>query len=368
MTATTATDASGVEYYFTCTAGGGHDSAWQDSPTYTDAGLSAEASYTYTVMARDKSSAQNTTASSESASATTEGAPEMFYSDAFDDGDMAVNAGTGGGWSHDTRNLGTPVEQNGTMDTGRGTKHNNRGNTFSINRFDLSGGFRLTVSYSTDDLTDGRAEVGLIDAAFVDTAGYDGHFGNWLSASTAGNYGIGMNLSPKDGNQGLNLNADFSVASLSSIAFVAGAASFVLEVDADSNWSYSVNGGDAVTGTIGGDGFDFTREYMFGTYSQNLTYVEPKCAPGLTIDSVSLSPIKNFTDIGDITMDLSGGSTAAGFSWFGQSGATYGLEVTDDLTSGSWNTITNVVGTNGLIFLTGAIDQTNAFYRVKLAE
>jgi prepilin-type N-terminal cleavage/methylation domain-containing protein len=41
MTATTASDESGVEYYFECTAGGGHDSNWQDSPAYEDTGLVA---------------------------------------------------------------------------------------------------------------------------------------------------------------------------------------------------------------------------------------------------------------------------------------------------------------------------------------
>jgi len=34
MTATTATDASGVQYYFECTAGGGNSSSWQDGTTY----------------------------------------------------------------------------------------------------------------------------------------------------------------------------------------------------------------------------------------------------------------------------------------------------------------------------------------------
>ncbi len=71
MMATTATDPSGVEYYFTCTAGGAHDSGWQDSPTYVDMGLSPETTYTYTVTARDKSAAQNMTAPSTEASATT---------------------------------------------------------------------------------------------------------------------------------------------------------------------------------------------------------------------------------------------------------------------------------------------------------
>ena len=76
MTATTATDSSGVEYYFDCTAGGGHDSSWQDSTTYEDTGLSASTQYTYKVNARDKSSSQNETGYSTTKSATTDTAAE----------------------------------------------------------------------------------------------------------------------------------------------------------------------------------------------------------------------------------------------------------------------------------------------------
>jgi hypothetical protein len=64
MTATAASDPSGVEYYFTCTAGGGHDSGWQDSRTYIDTGLAPETQYCYTVKARDKSIIQNETSPS----------------------------------------------------------------------------------------------------------------------------------------------------------------------------------------------------------------------------------------------------------------------------------------------------------------
>jgi hypothetical protein len=71
MTATTASDSSGVEYYFECTAGGGNDSGWQDSSTYADTGLSTTTSYTYRVKARDKSANQNETGWSTEASAST---------------------------------------------------------------------------------------------------------------------------------------------------------------------------------------------------------------------------------------------------------------------------------------------------------
>ncbi|MCH7225124.1 hypothetical protein [Haloferula sp. A504] len=73
MTATTATDPYGVEYFFDETSGnpGGSDSGWQDSPTYLDTGLDPNTEYTYTVIARDKSLAQNPTTASSPASATT---------------------------------------------------------------------------------------------------------------------------------------------------------------------------------------------------------------------------------------------------------------------------------------------------------
>jgi hypothetical protein len=71
MEAITAGDVSGVEYYFTCTSGGGNDSGWQDSPLYEDTGLLPDTLYTYKVKARDKSAGQNETGFSSEASAQT---------------------------------------------------------------------------------------------------------------------------------------------------------------------------------------------------------------------------------------------------------------------------------------------------------
>jgi len=97
MVATTATDASGVEYYFDETSGnpGGSDSAWQDSTSYTDTGLSPSTQYTYRVQARDKSVNQNATGWSTSQSATTQsgGGPSIFF-DGFESGNF-----TAGGWT-----------------------------------------------------------------------------------------------------------------------------------------------------------------------------------------------------------------------------------------------------------------------------
>jgi hypothetical protein len=83
MTATTVSDVNGVEYYFTETSGnlGGSDSGWQDSPVYTDGGLTPNVTYSYTVKARDKSLAGNTSGESLPASATTaaEGASTFVW-------------------------------------------------------------------------------------------------------------------------------------------------------------------------------------------------------------------------------------------------------------------------------------------------
>ena len=65
-------DHPGVEYYFANLSDPAHDSGWQASASYVDTGLAPGTSYSYRVSARDKSSAQNATAPSASAAATTD--------------------------------------------------------------------------------------------------------------------------------------------------------------------------------------------------------------------------------------------------------------------------------------------------------
>jgi hypothetical protein len=99
MEATAAVDESGVEYFFDCTAGGGHDSSWQDSQIYEDTGLTEGASYTYTVTARDKSTNQNATAASSAESAATfEGDQVTIQNHSFEDDGLLVDA-TPSGWT-----------------------------------------------------------------------------------------------------------------------------------------------------------------------------------------------------------------------------------------------------------------------------
>lgn len=74
MTAVTASDPSGVQYYFEELSGnaGASSSGWQSSPSYTDTGLSVSTTYIYRVKVRDMSANQNETAWSNSVSETTD--------------------------------------------------------------------------------------------------------------------------------------------------------------------------------------------------------------------------------------------------------------------------------------------------------
>ena len=63
MVATTASDDSGVQYYFQCTSDANYNSSWQDSPIYQATSLKP-AVYTFVTRARDKSPNYNTTGNS----------------------------------------------------------------------------------------------------------------------------------------------------------------------------------------------------------------------------------------------------------------------------------------------------------------
>jgi hypothetical protein len=71
MSANTATDDSGVEYYFECLENAAYDSGWQDSRIYLATGLLSNTVYSFRVKTRDKSTNQNETEYSSTVSAIT---------------------------------------------------------------------------------------------------------------------------------------------------------------------------------------------------------------------------------------------------------------------------------------------------------
>ena len=78
MQAATASDTNGVQYYFENTTRG-NNSGWQDSPIWSDTGLTPKESYNYRVKARDKSVNANETGWSSTESAECE-EHIVFYS------------------------------------------------------------------------------------------------------------------------------------------------------------------------------------------------------------------------------------------------------------------------------------------------
>jgi len=96
MTASTATDPSGVEYFFECLTTGGHSSSWQASPVYTDSGLTPSTSYTYRVKARDQYITPNETGWSTELSAVTQALPEWAVL-TYDDFEVSFGNYTDGG-------------------------------------------------------------------------------------------------------------------------------------------------------------------------------------------------------------------------------------------------------------------------------
>ena len=101
MASTIAVDPNGVEYYFECTAGGGHNSGWISDNSYEDTGLSASTLYSYRIKARDLSVNYNETAVSGSSSATTL-AGVILPQDNYANADIAVD-GTVSGTYTDTQ-------------------------------------------------------------------------------------------------------------------------------------------------------------------------------------------------------------------------------------------------------------------------
>jgi len=135
MTAATATDEAGVQYYFHNVTDPNHDSGWQDSATYEDMGLITETIYAYQVKARDKSANLNETAYSAEALAMPQAIiPPVeyewtFVSEGSQDGRLWDDgAGNGDGFNDDMD--GDTALRLGDFSTGLGYK--------SIMSFDTS--------------------------------------------------------------------------------------------------------------------------------------------------------------------------------------------------------------------------------------
>ena len=204
----------------------------------------------------------------------------VVYQDNFDGDGLATNTGIGGGAVTNYTSDSNVWTDAGTLFSNRGGG-NSRSGVTSINSFDLAGGFTLEVTYSISNLggaADNRVNIGLIDNTNTDsnTRDYLGAFSSDL--------GIGYVPTVSRGVQGLNL-ADTAITQLSNAqGSDTGTSTFVLTMDAASNWSFSIDGATATTGTIGGPGFDFAADYEFYAFQQSDDSV-------LNIEAVTLTAV-----------------------------------------------------------------------------
>ena len=213
----------------------------------------------------------------------------IVYQDKFDNDGIATNTGTGGGLARYARQGDTWVD-NGQLD-GNSTGANDRGNVYSLNSFNLSGGFKLEVTYAISDISNNnanRVNIALIDKNSIPVVQDNTTYVTQFLSGNLDKYGIGLNMTTDLGSQGLNFANDAGAGTVTLLSnaqtISTGTHTFVLEMDTASNWSYSIDGAPATTGTIAG-GFDLTRDYKFFAYVQDYRNSRIK------IDSVTLTVI-----------------------------------------------------------------------------
>ena len=214
----------------------------------------------------------------------------VIYQDNFDGDGLATNTGIGGGaGAVDT----TPLNRgpgdwtdNGNLTSTGGSWGGTSANAFSLNGFDLRNGFLLEVTYNVVN-SQTRLTIGILEQAGVTDPAAAG----FATQAVVPYHGIVFNPVAYDSRNrfptapGLQYSDGTSAPQQLSNAQtngVTGTHTVVLEMDADSNWSYSVDGAIPTTGTIGGAGFDLTRPYSFLVRNQ-------KSSIGNQILSVTLS-------------------------------------------------------------------------------
>ena len=237
-------------------------------------------------------------------------AEEIVYQDQFDNDGMETNTGIGGGAGFiDTtpQNRG-PGEwtDNGNLTSTGGSWGGTSGNAYSLNGFDLRNGFKLEVTYDVVNAQT-RFTIGLIEeAGAIDplTAGFvtDGivpHHGlifNPVAYDSRSRYPNAPGLQFSDG---VNKPEQLSNAQLNGVS---GTHTVVLEMDAENNWSYSVDGADPTTGSIEGSGLDLTRDYRF--FVRNQVSNRGNNIQSVTLSTIVSNSTPTITSLTEIGPDL----------------------------------------------------------------
>ncbi|MBK1830703.1 PEP-CTERM sorting domain-containing protein [Verrucomicrobiaceae bacterium R5-34] len=181
---------------------------------------------------------------------------------------MATNTGIGGGLSQIVAGNGSggatglSMTDDGNL-TVPSSGHNDRGNFFTTDSYDLTGGFTLTVSYDllSGAIVSGNAShsmFGLVPSTVAQARNSSVFTGSDTIAFTAVHGSSDTGLSFEGTNVDNSLNVDST----------AGFQDIVISVAANGlDYTYSVDG-VSQSGTLA-SAFDFTQEYRFEGYFQD---------------------------------------------------------------------------------------------------
>ena len=202
--------------------------------------------------------------------------PIILFSDLFDDGQLSTNLnGVGGSFTSITPgSSGSASEAGGnlTFNVNGGAA---RALAVSNESFVLTGGFTLSFSYS---ISNGGNPSNTLNVALVDDATSD--IDIILTENTPTD-AFGFGVRPRSGvivPGLLQVDAGSFNNNLDSTQTITDNASVVISVDENLNYSFSVNGATASTGTL--SGFDLNQDYSIVLAAQGLT--------GATVSNITL--------------------------------------------------------------------------------
>ncbi|MDF7798283.1 hypothetical protein P4C99_02340 [Pontiellaceae bacterium B1224] len=391
MTATTATDVSGVEYYFACTFGGvgANDSGWQSSPVYVDTGLEPSSSYTYTVTARDLSAATNVTAASAAVSVTTSALePWMVNSLTNYTGDT-WQAMTAFDLNVDGLEYGSELDDPDSAITFDGS-----GATF--------GGLNTATYYTRNvlrtlaqDYDDGSFEAyaTIVFNGNSDQAAFIGMGQGIVAPSVNGNWGVpdlalgGVQSVLGEIKTSLSSNPDHQGCAMLKIVDggedtkyetdpvpTVGTFRVKLTYDADLNEATIKVDTDYAGGAFVAD-LDLGTIDTSGSGGTNMFYGAPVRVyvgggEGAVVRDLVIKSSLNEVVIGDVSLGGSGLVSGGGMelSWDGWAGQTYDVQYKSDLMNSAWTTDTSAsdiyVTESGTTSATSTVSGAQVYYRV----
>lgn len=379
MTATNASDTSGVEYYFACTSGDGHDSGWQSSAVYYDTGLVPGSNYAYTVTARDLSAATNMTVASAAAMVTT-ATPDKWMLNPLQGytGNSTMDATTFGlaldGLEYGSLNPAAAIGFGPAGATfGQGTGYEGRDILRTIGQDYAAASFEAYATYVFDGTWDQSAFIGMGQGVVtgepgnwgvpeLNLSGINGVVGEFKTTLSAGNPNCNM-LKIIGGSSITNmLTGPIGTNDTFRVKLSYDADTEMATISVDTNYT----------------GGDFVADFTMATFDTTVS-------PGNSMwDS---APVRVYAGGGEGTVvsdlmirafpsdvvvdDLAAAGLASGnmgLTWGGCVGQTFEVEYTPDLVNVAWSpdpTISDIFDVyGGELSATSTVGGAQGFYRV----